>query len=210
VDHRKIFGIGVSKTGTRSVASALRLLGFRTWHKGGTPMDELVERAAREGLPLLTHIGTDFDAYFDVTALVRRFAVLDEQYPGSRFILTTRDLDGLLDSRERHLRGLCELRGLPLPDLDAERAAWIADYEQHHRAVSEYFAGRDDLLVLDVSAGDGWEKLAPFVGARVPRADFPWENRGGRGTYHPDTSFDRTRRRARYAMARLRRRVGLA
>ena len=205
----KVFGIGLSKTGTRSVATAMRLLGFRTLHKYGPPMDAAVARAEQEGRPLLTYIGHDFDAYFDVAALVVRFGALDEQYPGSRFILTTRDLDGFLDSRRRHMIGHCEARGLPLPDLDVERAGWTIEYEQHHAAVFDHFDGRDDLLVIDVIGGDGWDRLAPFLGSRIPRAPFPWENRDGRGTYRPETRLDRARRRAGYAMARGRRRLGL-
>jgi hypothetical protein len=38
--------------------------------------------------------------------------------------------------------------------------------ERHDREVMEYFKNREeDLLVLDIAAGEGWEKLCPF----------PWE-----------------------------------
>lgn len=33
------------------------------------------------------------------------------------------------------------------------------------------------LLVMDIAAGDGWEKLCPFLGREVPDAPFPWRNR---------------------------------
>src|SRR5687768_11885921 len=97
----KVFGIGLNKTGTRSVASATRILGYRTLHKGDEATSVSVDRAAAEGLPLLAHIGDQYDAYFDVRALVVRYRELDREYPGSKFILTTRDLDGWLASRER-------------------------------------------------------------------------------------------------------------
>jgi hypothetical protein len=45
--------------------------------------------------------------------------------------------------------------------------------------VAAHFAGRpEDLLTLDLCAGEGWERLAPFLGwERVPERPFPWENR---------------------------------
>ena len=59
-------------------------------------------------------------------------------------------------------------------DLDA----WEAEYRHHEGAVRSYFAGRpDDLLVLDVAAGQGWEPLCEFLGHEVPEAPFPWSNR---------------------------------
>src|SRR5690348_2859590 len=99
----KVFGIGLNKTGTRSLAMATRLLGMRTLHKGDLATNQLVERAAAEGVPLLTYLGTNFDAYFDVEGLVHRFAELDQQYPGSKFILSTRDREAWLLSREKHV-----------------------------------------------------------------------------------------------------------
>ena len=51
-------------------------------------------------------------------------------------------------------------------------------YQRHVDAVKRYFAARpDDLLVLDIAAGEGWEKLAPFLGAEAPDAPFPPKGR---------------------------------
>lgn len=204
----KVFGIGLNKTGTRSLASATRLLGLRTMHKGDEATSALVDRAADEGVPLLTHLGAGFDAYFDVHGLVTRFAEVDAQYPGSRFILTTRDLDGWLDSREKHVQANRQREGYDGTFLTVDRQAWIAEREAHHAAVHAYFAGRTDLLVLDVVDGERWEVLAPFLGVRAPRVAFPWENLDGKGTYRPERAWDRARRRGRYVMARGVRRVG--
>ncbi len=41
----------------------------------------------------------------------------------------------------------------------------------------EYFKGRpDDLLILDICGGDGWEKLCNFLSLPIPSVDFPFEN----------------------------------
>jgi hypothetical protein len=203
----KVFGIGLNKTATRSMASAMRLLGYRTLHKGDVATSQLVDRAATEGVPLLTYIGDRFDAYFDVQGIVTRFAELDHQYPDSKFILTTRDVDGWLASREKHAIANQTRGGYTDDFAVVDEEAWIAEREAHHAAVEAYFAGRSNLLVMDLVAGEGWERLAPFLDRKPPRSPFPWENRDGSGTYRPDTSLDRARRRARYAFARARRLV---
>lgn len=179
----KVFGIGLNKTGTRSLAAALRILGYRTLHKGDAATSALVERAVDESMPLLSYIGEKFDAYFDVRALVEQFPLADEQYPGSKFILSTSALEPWLDSREAHTLGKAEVRGTTAA---VDRAAWTAEYHWHHDRVRSYFRGRpSDLLEFDVRAGNGWKELAAFLGRSEPRSPFPRENVGGLGTYRP-------------------------
>jgi hypothetical protein len=183
----RVVGIGLRKTGTRSVAVATRELGFRTLHKGDAATSAAVDAAAAAGRPLLSPLGDEFDVYFDVEALVHRFAEVDEQYPGSRFLLTTRPVDAWLSSMERHVLGNRERAARGAYDggfLDVEPERWRAEFEAHHAEVRAHFADRPrDLLELDVSAGQGWERLAPFLGATVPSTPFPWENKAGEGTY---------------------------
>lgn len=161
-------------------------------------MRDKADRAAAEGVPLLTYVGTDFDAYFDNYGLLSRFELLDEQYPNSRFILTTRPMEQWLERRADHNRA----RGYIIdPD------GWRAERDAHHAAVLAHFAGRDDLLVMDITSGDGFEKLAPFLGRRPPTGGFPWENRAGAGTYRGESAIAPLRRRARFAVGRVRRRL---
>lgn len=197
----KVFGIGLRKTGTRSLAAATRELGYRTMHKGGGSTSRLVDRAVDEGRPLLTHLGAHFDVYLDVESLVRNFRLLDQQYPGSKFILTTRDIESWLASMERHVLGNRERAARGEYDgtfLEVEPERWREDFVDHHAAVRDHFAGRpDDLLELDVAAGHGWERLAPFLGCKIPSRPFPWENRQGAGTYRAQALAGRVRTTAR-------------
>jgi hypothetical protein len=205
----KVFGIGLNKTGTRSVADAMRVLGFRALHKGDEATSQLVIRAEREGRPLLDLIGTKYDAYFDVESIVHRFQALDEQYPGSKFVLTTRSLDGWMDSRQRHVEGNLQRAAAGRYSgswLTVDRAGWQEEWDRHHEAVHTYFADRPgDLLVINVVDGDGWEKLAPFLGRALPAEPFPWENREGLGTYVALPVRERARRTALAARRGLRR-----
>ena len=182
----KIFCIGLNKTGTRSLSDALEILGYRSLHWGGPePAAALrrgpeirmaVERAVDEGRPLLEDID-DVDAYSDILALSTNFDVLDRQYPGSKFILTIRDLGEWLDSRRRHVETNVERheRGeYSGTFLVVDYPGWTAERTEHERRVREYFGDRPhDLLVLDISAGQGWETLCPFFGVPVPDVPFP-------------------------------------
>lgn len=180
-DHR-VFGIGLRKTGARSLAAACQVLGYRTLHVHGHRSNRPVEQAEAAGLPLLTHLGAGYDAYFDLDALARRYALLDRQYPGSRFVLSTRDADDWVAALERHVRAnlLRRAAGEPHGDLlRVEPDRWLAQRRRHHEAVRSHFADRrGSLLELDVCrGGQGWEALAPFLGVEVPDRPFPWEDR---------------------------------
>ncbi|SRR6266508_5501223 len=182
----KIFCIGLNKTGTRSLHDALEMLGFQSVHWGGPDLATAVERGARvrmaveraveEGRPLLDDL-EDVDAYSDILALSTNFELLDRQYPGSRFILTTRPLEDWLASRTRHVEANLARRARGDYDgtfLIVDHDGWEEEFTRHEGRVRAYFAGRpDDLLVMDVAAGDGWEKLCPFLRVPVPSARFP-------------------------------------
>src|SRR6478609_6913841 len=159
----KIFCIGLNKTGTRSLSDALELLGYRSLHWGGRDQATAlrrgpeirmaVERALADGRPLLEDI-EDADAYSDILALSTNFDVLDRQYPGSKFILTVRDLDDWLDSRRRHVEtnAARHARGeYGGTFLVVDYAAWTSERLEHEGRAHAYFADRpDDLLVLDI------------------------------------------------------------
>jgi len=179
--HRpRIFGIGLTKTATSSLHSAISHLGFRSIHHGDEVFRESIEEAIAIDFPSL-HRAEDLDAFFDVPAVVDRFDRFDLEYPGSRFILSTRPLEPWIESRRRHvetnqrLRDQGDIHGAAL-DIDVD--GWIEEWHRHHERVLSYFADRPgDLLVIDVCSGEGWEVLAPFVGwQRLPERTFPWEN----------------------------------
>jgi hypothetical protein len=178
-----IFGIGLNKTGTISLHDALERLGFRSLHWGGPEVRKLVERALEEGRPLVEDLG-EFDAFSDILCLSENFAVLDRQYPGSKFILTTRDLGEWLHSRRRHVERNRERKARGEYDgtfLEVDLAGWREEFLAHEARVHEYFAGRDDdFLVMNIAAHDGYEKLCPFLGVAMPAEPFPWRHRGAR------------------------------
>jgi hypothetical protein len=179
----KIFGIGLSKTGTTSLHQALLRLGYRSVHYPHDPVTRSQLLRGDFRLQLLDHV----DALTD-SPIVPFFRSFDRLYPGSRFILTVRDLDSWLDSAERHWARY-PLRRPDDPRLPFRLALFgiahfnrehFADiWRQHHAAVRDYFRGRaQDLLELDLCGGAGWEPLCRFLGHPLPNEPFPHANKG--------------------------------
>src|ERR1700722_1042920 len=55
-----------------------------------------------------------------------------------------------------------------------DEAKFRSGHERYHEDVARYFRDRpNDLLRMNLSKGDGWEKLAPFLGRPVPEVPFP-------------------------------------
>jgi glycosyltransferase involved in cell wall biosynthesis len=170
----KILGIGLGKTGTTSLCEALKILGYQTIH-----------------LPQTLYVLDYYQAAAD-TPVAIAYQQLDQKYPGSKFILTLRPLEKWLISHQKHERKLQslyqgkfpqrlkELRLKAYGQWQFEVSVWQATYERHHHSVLEYFRTRqEDLLVLNICTGEGWEKLCPFLGQQTPKRDFPWENADG-------------------------------
>ena len=164
---RKVFGIGLSRTGTTTLADALAILGYQSKH-----------------FPTQEQHFFFYEALTD-TPVTIRFKELYETYPGSKFVYTVREIGGWLDSCRRfftHRKGKDygnainrRLYGTAGFDEGLFRAA----YARHDAEVRGYFGGRSaDLLTVDLCDGiSGWEPLCRFLGKPVPDDPFPWANK---------------------------------
>ena len=84
----KVFGIGFHKTGTKTLAAALRTLGYRvTGPNGATDPD-----IANNALEMCFSLVGQFDAFQDNPWPVM-YKTLDRAYPQSKFVLTVRPTD---------------------------------------------------------------------------------------------------------------------
>jgi hypothetical protein len=178
-DRPKVFGIGLNKTGTSSLHEALTLLGYNSFHHGGPETTALIRRAVEESKPVLHYLDPRWEAFSD-TAITHYYHLADVQYPGSRFVLTVRDLDEWLESRRRHVEKNQQKKAAGLYHnnfLEVDIEGWSAEYRRHYGGVRSYFANRPgDLLVFDVVGGEGWEPLCEFLGDAVPEKPFPRKN----------------------------------
>ncbi len=182
---RKIFCIGFHKTGTTSLRQALEVLGLDVTGPNGVNDPDIAEKAVSMAFELVD----EFDAFQDNPWPII-YKELDEKFPGSLFILTSRNTEKWIKSQVRHF-GLKEtpmrrwIYGVGCPEGNED--VYVRRYEQHYREVASYFSDRpDDLLVLDLSEGECWEKLCPFLGLPIPDVPFPHaNNRSGRKKKEP-------------------------
>jgi 3'-phosphoadenosine 5'-phosphosulfate (PAPS) 3'-phosphatase len=176
----KIFGIGLSKTGTTSLAHALELLGYKTRDYPGLVHYSPGDLTSIDAGLLDTH-----DALTD-TPIPSFYRELDARYPDAKFILTIRDAEGWLKSckkqftqkladkqNDAHNQLFMDIYGCTMFDEQKFRAA----YDRFINGVQDYFNGRPDkLLIMNVVAGDGWETLCPFLNKSIPDIPFPKAN----------------------------------
>jgi Sulfotransferase domain/N-terminal domain of galactosyltransferase len=187
----RVFGIGMHKTATTSLHTALTILGIDSAHWEDAHWAKAIwteMQAEGRSLTLERHYAL---CDLPITLL---YAALDKAYPGSKFILTVRDEKGWLKSAEDHWSyRLNKYRATWDTDpfthrihnalygrktFDAE--VFVNKFRQHNSDVLKYFRNRpNDLLVLDVDKGHGWRELCEFLGKPIPQVPYPIRLTGG-------------------------------
>jgi glycosyltransferase involved in cell wall biosynthesis len=179
-DRPRVFCIGLNKTGTSSFHAAMEMLGLTSLHWGGPDVRHTVERALAEGRPLLSGLDAAIDAFSDVEALSTHFELLDEQYPGSRFVLTVRPVDEWVASRRRHVQRNLARRGAGDYDgtfLVVDEDVWRGQWHTHVDRARTYFRGRSDFLEVDLETHKAWTPICHLLELPAPTGSFPWLNR---------------------------------
>lgn len=184
-ETERIFCIGFHKTGTVSLATALRRLGYRVRH-GYKPQSDLIKlclQRGREPLALLEKQYGRHDAYADLYAVRDHFAYLDAYYTEAKFILTVRNEDAWVEScmQQKYNR-----RDTPYFHhwYFQNPIQWRYHYNGHNRAVLEYFMGmygiedyKEKLLIMNIPEGEGYPVLCEFLGKPDPGEEFPHRNK---------------------------------
>ena len=171
----KVFGIGFHKTATTSLADALSYLGYRVTGPNWVDNPNIAEEVYEMALDLANR----FDAFQDNPWPVL-YKDMDRQFPGSKFVLTLRpprewirSIVNHFDGKETPMREW--IYGVSCPKGNED--LYIARYERHNREVLEYFKDRSEqLLVLNITSGEGWARLCPFLGEPIPAIPFPRAN----------------------------------
>jgi hypothetical protein len=170
-----VWDIGLPRTGTKTFCQALTLLGY--------------ERVRHN--PRFEHLA-NLEGASDIGCVIF-YKYIDYKHPGSKFVLCLRDIDSWLDSAQF----ICEkypstdkeiaiLRRMMLYEsVTFDRTKFTDAYYRHHDDVRRYFKDRPgDLLEMNITEGDGWEKLCPFLGLPIPTQPFPHKNK--RTDFYPD------------------------
>jgi hypothetical protein len=170
VGARKVFVIGLSKTGTTSLKDMLTTLGYRVCG----PRKALLA-AVRAGDKSAVHpTMDDYDAFEDWPWPL----VYPEAYArygdDARFILTVRrDEEAWFRSIEQHGYGTSLLKSMK----DAygyyrpfgQKSEFLSIYRSHNEKSRAFFADKPGIFAeFCLENGDSWEKLCALIGHPVP------------------------------------------
>jgi len=199
----KVFCIGQNKTGTTTVESVLKSLGYKMGNqvKGEMLIGEWAVRDFRN----IVKLCRTADAFQDVPfSNDFTYEILDYVFPKSKFILTVRNSkDEWYESLIRFHTKIIGKDRLPTADdlkgfayrykgflWEAQQIKYGIDettvydykiytdqYEMYNYRVKEYFKHRsNDLLILNLSEKNAMEKLYTFLGIKYNGEDMPHLN----------------------------------
>lgn len=180
----KVFEIGVAKTGTTSLGKAYEILGFK--HKAEDP-DLYFKFIDNYDYEVLFEVIDRYDAFQDGPWHNKDvdYKILDKKYPNSKFIILERDDESWIRSNEKFYSPKYhkDWENWEYSFLIDDR--WVTQRESvieekltyknsKYLEIKEYFKDRqNDLLVMNICDGQGWEVLCPFLGKEIPNVPFP-------------------------------------
>ncbi|MEM6569772.1 MAG: sulfotransferase [Planctomycetota bacterium] len=202
----KVIGIGLNKTGTKTLGAYLSRWGYRNRSYDSNTTSE------SPSFDLYTSGRTDalldemegYDSFEDWPWPLL-FREIDERYPDALFVLTERPNAtvwfrslcnmavrlGPMPLFERHVYGSARPQG--------HRARHVETYEAHAKAVREHFEDRPEkLLCICWDQGEGPEELAEFLGLEGVDLTPVHVNPSPRNVYDGNSVFLAWLARARY------------
>ena len=168
----------MGRTGTLSLALALARLGYKTAH-----WTEMVEQTD-DKWTIPDEMFEEYDAFADGPMPLYYEYLMEDK--SAKFILTMRDPHGWLESIERHWGKQRPAEGKK--KLLREKLYGTASFNHnklwkaftHHMIDVVNTVPSDRLLIMDITKGDGYARLCPFLGKEPKNEEFPHCNRGRR------------------------------
>src|SRR6185437_14454807 len=172
----KVVGSGLGRTGTKSLQSALNMLGVGPCHHMvevfAHPESRFLWMDAAAGKP-------DWDAIFDgYQSMVdypgaHHWRAIAAHYPDAKVLHTVRDPDQWFESTQATIFAPDGPTAKPGP-FSPFFAAFMTEYFRRHTEEVKRSIAPERLLVYRV--GEGWDPLCEFLGVPVPQDPFPSEN----------------------------------
>jgi hypothetical protein len=159
----RVLCVGFQKTGTSSFGVAMRHLGYRHYGYNRDLAWILQEGDVESCLEFASHFNSLDDLPWSTPEFV---AAYRRRFPAARYVMLERDETTWL----RSYFGYFGDRYTP------EEA--LRRFRDHQSRILDLLVGVEHLLRMDICAGEGYEKLCPFLGIPVPDTPFPFENRG--------------------------------
>jgi hypothetical protein len=189
----KIVGSGLGRTGTKSMHTALAMLGFGPCHHMvevfAHPESMKLWIEAGQGKPDWEAIFTGYQSMVDYPGAAY-WRELADYYPDAKVLHTVRDPDKWFESTQATIFA----PGSEVEDLESPRARFFSSFagpirdHMHDRAyMTDYFLRHtkevkaaippERLLIYEV--GEGWDRLCAVLGVPVPDEAYPSENSRG-------------------------------
>ncbi|NJL96516.1 sulfotransferase [Candidatus Gracilibacteria bacterium] len=165
----KIFIVGLGRTGTQSLCTALSILGYnKILHYPNDPILASYQAQVMADTPV-----------------VASYMELHMMYPDAKFICTIREKSSWLKSWQKLDQFVRKAGGGRLqPTLAFWRnqvygtdlfddTVWSMVYDEHLNNLKKHFKNSDNFLLIDIISGEGWQKLCPFLSLPIPKQTFP-------------------------------------
>lgn len=159
--EKKVFQIGFNKCGVTFLYYFLNDLGYRTVHWDGGGIALMMEHNLKcENYNILRGYDEKFDAFLYMEHVdfmlfgYNHYKQIDIDYPNSKFILNTRDIDTWIEKKMEMTHDVeCFMQFLKLDNEKELKDYWRKQWIKHHVEVLNYFGEErigKDLLVYDV------------------------------------------------------------
>lgn len=182
----KLFCVGLHKTGTTSLKTALEAEGFKVADYFGIEDPDIGKTGLQQALSMVD----EYDAFQDDPWYLY-YREFHSKYPDAKFVLTTRDSEAWYQSCARHFGASHpnQVRkvfyGGDCDDPLVDKELWIRRKEKHEREVREYFSDfPESYLEMDITKGDDWAQLGPFIGHAPKKKSFPKTNTALQRRHH--------------------------
>jgi len=205
INKTKVFCIGLNKTGTTSLESAMLDFGYI----GGDQREAefmFKDWVKRDFKKIVRYCKSAVFFQDSPFSHPYTFIAMDQAFPKSKFILTVRDSpdqwynslvkfhgklwgNGNVPPTAEDLKNARYVyKGFPyyvrkhLNNVDDEelykKDVLVDYYTTHNKNVIDYFRFREnDLLILNVADDDAYKRLAAFLNVETDKTQFPWKNK---------------------------------
>jgi len=185
----KVVGSGLGRTGTKSMQTALNMLGFGPCHHMvevfAHPESRFLWMDAAAGKPDWDAIFANYRSMVDYPGAFH-WRALAAYYPNAKVLHTVRDPDQWFESTQATIFAPDGPTSKPGP-FSPFFATFISAFGEHlhDRAfMTDYFRRHTEEVIRTIPAerllvytvGDGWGPLCKFLGVPVPAEPYPSEN----------------------------------
>lgn len=198
---KKIVVIGFNKTGTTSITSALKELGFLTASQSQS--ERLLPDIIRGDYSKVIDFMKSGEVFQDIPfSLPNIYKHIYNKYPNAKFILTIRDNsdqwyrsllnfhskiwgNGDIPSEQNLSKEIYHYKGFPLDYLKFtfgeelyDEAQYKAVYEKHINDVIDFFLDKhENLIIINTSKDSDYFKLCDYLKVNPKRNNFEWKNK---------------------------------